>query len=248
LHAWRLALRLTLLAIASLLLLMFLSQKAHASDGSSEAASSRASASADASGSDAGGQSGQARAHNHRAGGPKSWFQAGKLGRLHGHKGESRSGAPADDPEPIGPPAASGSGGSTDQAPIQESAAPQVATDQGATAYDASDTSGPDPAPAPSDSAPPSDPAPTAPSDPAPAPASDPAPAAPASDPAPAPSAPASAAPAPAAPAPAPPGPGSRGPGSGPLGSGSRGGLRPGPGPRFGPGPGARFRPGAGGG
>ena len=192
LHAWRLALRLTLLATASLLLLMFLSQKAHASDGSSEAASSRASASADASGSDASGQSGQARAHNHWAGGPKSWFQAGKLGRFHGHKGESRSGAPADDPESIGPPAASDSGGSTDQASSDGTVAPQVATDQGSTTFDvpappASAPAPSAPAPAapalvavsdPAPAAPASDPAPAAPSDPAPTPASDPAPAA----------------------------------------------------------------------
>ena len=190
LHAWRLALRLTLLATASLLLLMFLSQKAHASDGSSEAASSRASASADASGSDASGQSGQARAHNHWAGGPKSWFQAGKLGRFHGHKGESRSGAPADDPESIGPPAASDSGGSTDQASSDGTVAPQVATDQGSTTFDVPAPPASAPAPAapaapalvavsdPAPAAPASDPAPAAPSDPAPTPASDPAPAA----------------------------------------------------------------------
>ena len=187
LHAWRLALRLTLLATASLLLLMFLSQKAHASDGSSEAASSRASASADASGSDASGQSGQARAHNHWAGGPKSWFQAGKLGRFHGHKGESRSGAPADDPESIGPPAASDSGGSTDQASSDGTVAPQVATDQGSTTFDVPAPPASAPAPAapaapalvavsdPAPAAPASDPAPAAPSDPAPTPASDPA-------------------------------------------------------------------------
>src|SRR5919199_375473 len=47
LHAWRLILRLALLAVALFFLLMFLSQQAHASDGAPDAAASQASASTD---------------------------------------------------------------------------------------------------------------------------------------------------------------------------------------------------------
>src|SRR6266536_1541864 len=75
LHTWRLAVRLTLFAVASFFLLMFLSQQARASDGSPDAASSQASASADASSSDSNSESGQARA-DHRLNGPKGRFQA----------------------------------------------------------------------------------------------------------------------------------------------------------------------------
>src|SRR6266540_1813074 len=112
-QAWRLTVRLALLAFASFFSLMFLSQQAHAADGPHDAASSQAAASSDFSGSDA------TSASDHGRTGGSDEGQAG--GSADFGLNVAGDAAPASDPAPDLAPALD-STPAADSAPVLDSA------------------------------------------------------------------------------------------------------------------------------